>query len=126
MKIKVFDSYKKAMAVAAGSWTITGVIVAGRAVEYIPQNLGATAIFTIGLGIASSVSISRFRLTKAITEVFRIGMAVPVTYVPPLPAGAADRLIDHLKTCADCREGRYCAARAGLVRETTIERHGAV
>lgn len=122
----MFDSYKKSMAISAGSWTVTAVIVVGRATEHIPQNLGAIAIFTIGIGIASSVAISRFRLTKAITEVFRIGMAVPVTYVPPLPAGAADRLIDHLKTCADCREGRYCATRAGLVRETTIERHGAV
>jgi len=79
MKIKVFDTYKKAMAVAIASWGTTAVIVLARAAEVVPQRLGTVAILTLGFGIASSVSISRFRLTSAITQVFHVGLTSAIT-----------------------------------------------
>lgn len=72
--IKLFDSYQKAMATAVVSWTATGAIVLGRAFEWVPQHIGTVAIITLGVGIASSVSISRYRLATTIGQVFQLGL----------------------------------------------------
>lgn len=72
--IKLLDSYQKAMATAVVSWSATGAIVLGRAFEWVPQHLGTAAILTLGVGIAASVSISRYRLASTISQVFRLGL----------------------------------------------------
>jgi hypothetical protein len=77
--MKVFQDYKATLRAAALSWGATVGIVALRALDAIPQQLGSIAILTMGVGIATSVSISRFRLTEAITSVFQVGLTSAIT-----------------------------------------------
>lgn len=124
MKLRVFDTYKKAMFVAHASWVSTAGIVLARAFQVIPQQFGTLAVLTLGFGVASSVSISRFRLTDAITQVFRIGLTADA---PPSDHKYADELIHHLSSCNTCKGGttvaRKCPRGRDLVRLTLAERH---
>lgn len=77
--IKLFDTYRKAMATAVVAWGVTGMIVIARALELVPQHIGTAAILSLGVGIAASVSISRYRLSQSITQVFQVGLQSAIT-----------------------------------------------
>jgi len=123
--MKVFNDYKATLRAAAVSWGSSILIVAGRVTDIIPSNYSSVAFLTIGFGVATSISLSRFRLTDAITQVFRVGLtaAMPDT----LPHKHADELIHHLSTCSVCKAGttiaRKCSRGRDLIRLTLEERH---
>lgn len=128
MTIRLFDSYKKVVATAWAAWLSTGAVVTARAFEVIPQQYSTLAILPLGIGIATSVSLSRYKLTEAIVRVFEVGAALGLKTPPAsgkkLPNAAADRLLAHVKRCADCRSDAFCSAKAALIKETLEERHG--
>jgi hypothetical protein len=123
--MKVFNEYKPTVYAAVASWGASVAIVAARVAELIPANVSSVAFLTIGFGVATSVSISRFRLADAITQVFRVGLTAQL---PPTGHKYADELIHHLSTCSLCKAGttiaRRCSRGRDLVHLTLEERHG--
>jgi len=77
--MKVFEEYRATARAATASWAASVAIVAGRAMEWIPPHFGSAAFLTVGFGIATTVSLSRFRLTEAITQVFHLGLTSAIT-----------------------------------------------
>lgn len=71
--------YTLTLALAHLGWWSTAVIVALRAAELLPGELGTISIFTIGLAVAASLSLSRMRLTDTITGVFQAGLTTSVS-----------------------------------------------
>jgi hypothetical protein len=126
--MKVFNEYKPTVYLAALSWGTSVGLVLGRAFDVIPSNFTSLTIFTIGIGVAATVSISRFRLTDAITQVFRVGLTVHMQENGRDSHKYADELIHHLSTCSICKSGgtvvRRCTRGKDLVSLTLKERHG--
>lgn len=59
---------------AVSGWTIAATITTLRTFGVVPANIGSVAVLAIGVAIASSLSLSRMRLAKTITQVFIVGM----------------------------------------------------
>src|SRR5690606_33926463 len=77
--MKVFEEYRATARAATARWAASVAIVAGRAMEWISPQFGSAAFLPVGFGIATTVSLSRFRLTEAITQVFHLGLTSAIT-----------------------------------------------
>lgn len=77
--MKVFQDYKATLRAAAISWGASVVLVGARIMEWLPLQYTGLSLLTVGVGIATSVSLSRFRLTEAITTVFQVGLTSAIT-----------------------------------------------
>lgn len=123
--MKVFNEYKATMRAAAVSWGASIAIIGARMAEIIPANVSSISFLTIGVGVAASISISRFRLTDAITQVFRVGLTARAPATDTSREHTSE-LMHHLSTCTVCRECntvvRRCSRGQHLVRRA-VEEH---
>jgi hypothetical protein len=71
--------YRNTVLTAHVGWWGTAFLVTLRAIDAIPQQAGSLALLTLGLGVTSSLALSRMRLGKTITEVFQAGMKAAIT-----------------------------------------------
>lgn len=73
------NRYKTTLYMAHFGWWATIGIVTLRAFDIIPQTMGSMALLTLGVGVTSSLSLSRYRLGQTIAATFQAGMRTAIT-----------------------------------------------
>jgi hypothetical protein len=73
------DDYRRTLALAHAGWWGTALIVGGRAIGLIPQEVGALAFLTIGGAVTASLTLSRMRLADTVSQVFHVGLQSAIT-----------------------------------------------
>ncbi|MFF5973765.1 hypothetical protein ACFY7C_19775 [Streptomyces sp. NPDC012769] len=67
--------YRNTLILAHAAWWSSLGLVLLRAFDVIPQQLGSIALLTVGIGVASSLSVARHRQTESLVKVFQAGAA---------------------------------------------------
>lgn len=73
------NDYRRTLTLAWVGWWGTGVIAVCRAFDWLPVQFGSFALLTLGMGVASSLALSRMRLAETITSVFHVGLQAAIT-----------------------------------------------
>lgn len=85
------NDYRRSLILAHVGWWGTAIIIVLRAFERIPQSLGSTAILTLGFAVAASLSLSRMRLGRTVSQVFQTGLSLAVSLTTSGPTEDGDR-----------------------------------
>lgn len=73
------NDYRRSLVMAHVGWWGTALFALLRAFEVIPLAWGSFGLLTMGVGVASSLALSRMRLADTMSEVFNLGLQSAIT-----------------------------------------------